>query len=147
MLLLKRDTVIPFWMNDAHSVEIASCSFIIHQKKACWGKTEKEQKIFHFSPRWCWHWKGVPAFPKAEAREEALKVKKEGLKYIHSHKMKACNSYAFGQPKTLSLWRWPKSPLKNNPQEKKFVLPLIPQALLLGHNQGSPWPLNEPWEK
>ncbi|XP_057595693.1 60S ribosomal protein L23a-like [Hippopotamus amphibius kiboko] len=64
--------------------------------------------------------KEAPAPPKAEAKTEALKAKKEVLKGVHSHKRKIQTSSTFRRPKTLRLRRQPKYPWKNAPRRNKL---------------------------
>ncbi|XP_048201433.1 60S ribosomal protein L23a-like [Perognathus longimembris pacificus] len=65
--------------------------------------------------------KGVPAPPKAEAKEKAWKAKKQVLKGVHSHKKKKIHtSPTFRWPKTLRLWRQPKYPRKSAPRRNKL---------------------------
>ncbi|XP_068949382.1 large ribosomal subunit protein uL23-like [Petaurus breviceps papuanus] len=59
--------------------------------------------------------------PKTEAKSKALKVKKEVLKGVHSHKKKKIRtSPTFHQPKTLRLRRQPKYPRKSAPRRNKL---------------------------
>ncbi|XP_068948807.1 large ribosomal subunit protein uL23-like [Petaurus breviceps papuanus] len=61
-----------------------------------------------------------PPRPKTEAKSKALKVKKEVLKGVHSHKKKIQTSPTFHQPKTLRLRRQPKYPRKSAPRRNKL---------------------------
>ncbi|XP_042549602.1 60S ribosomal protein L23a-like [Dipodomys spectabilis] len=64
--------------------------------------------------------KGVPAPPKAEAKEKALKATKAVLKGVHSHKMKIRTSPTFRRLKALRLQRQPKYPRKSAPRRNKL---------------------------